>query len=266
MNRFRFYTLAGIVVSATMSVSAQTSAPASSAAPAASQTATISGCMQESWGRLLVSNNGTAYDVKGSGVDLSAHANHAVTVRGLPDTKATNGQVTPFYALQVQDTGTCGPNGAVASAPSAQPIATPQAVAQPNAVGAQQTPAASQPATQPASPQQEAAATNTQATTQGTTSQAATSMGPENQPGGGAAAAVPAAQQQSNYKTFQGCLSGDMNNYQLKSPDGKTYRLQGNTTMLKGMSKHQVELTGEDFNGKAIEVNGGRDLGSTCSK
>src|SRR5512147_2888262 len=124
MNHFRLHTLAVIAGFVALSVSAQTAPqgnaapPAPAVAPASSQTATISGCMQESWGRFLVSDAGTSgtYDVKGSGVGLSAHANHVVTVRGLPDTKAAQGQVTPFYALQVQDTGTSGPNGAVASA------------------------------------------------------------------------------------------------------------------------------------------------------
>jgi hypothetical protein len=124
--------------------------------------------------------------------------------------------------------------------------------------------------------------------------QASTSMGSDNQPGGTAtpntqqpslenkgspAAGTPSnsvgapassgstnAGPQSRGKVFQGCLAGDVNNYQFKSSDGKTYRLQGNTTVLKGMTKHQVELTGEEFNGKAIEVNGARDLGASCSK
>jgi hypothetical protein len=55
-----------------------------------------------------------------------------------------------------------------------------------------------------------------------------------------------------------------MNNYKFEA-NGNEYRLQGNTSMLKGMSGHQVEITGDIFNGKAIQVNGARDLGSSCS-
>jgi len=64
---------------------------------------------------------------------------------------------------------------------------------------------------------------------------------------------------------FTGCLAGSMNNYQLKA-NGKLYRLQGNTAPLQALLNHQIELTGEDFNGKAIQVNGARDLGGSCKK
>jgi hypothetical protein len=66
-----------------------------------------------------------------------------------------------------------------------------------------------------------------------------------------------------NNGVFNGCLSGTVNNYQFKA-NGKSYRLQGNTMQLGSMLNHQIEITGEDFNGKAIQVNGARDLGSSC--
>jgi hypothetical protein len=68
----------------------------------------------------------------------------------------------------------------------------------------------------------------------------------------------------SGGQILNGCLSGDVNSYAFKA-NGNNYRLQGNTSMLKGMSGHQVEITGDVFNGKAIQVNGARDLGSSCS-
>jgi hypothetical protein len=84
-------------------------------------------------------------------------------------------------------------------------------------------------------------------------------------PGGSSSSAAgETAQAQNGHNAFQGCLSGDVNNYELKA-NGKTYRLQGNTSALKELSGHQVEVTGEEFNGKAIQVNGARDLGSSCS-
>ena len=77
-------------------------------------------------------------------------------------------------------------------------------------------------------------------------------------------AAGETAQTHNGHNTFQGCLSGDVNSYEIKA-NGKTYHLQGDTTSLKGLKGHQVEITGEEFNGKAIQVNGARDLGSPCS-
>jgi hypothetical protein len=79
----------------------------------------------------------------------------------------------------------------------------------------------------------------------------------------GAIASNAAAAPAENYAIFNGCLVGSVNDYQFKS-NGKTYRLQGNTSQLNSMFKHNVEITGEDFNGKAIQVNGGRDLGTPC--
>lgn len=77
-------------------------------------------------------------------------------------------------------------------------------------------------------------------------------------------ASAETAQVQNGHDTFQGCLSGDVNSYELKT-NGKTYHLQGDTTSLKSLVGHQVAVTGEVFNGKAIQVNGARDLGSSCS-
>jgi hypothetical protein len=72
------------------------------------------------------------------------------------------------------------------------------------------------------------------------------------------------SESENSNSVFQGCLSGDVNNYQV-SAHGKNYRLQGNTSMLKGLSGHRVEITGEESNATAIRVNGARDLGSSCS-
>jgi len=80
----------------------------------------------------------------------------------------------------------------------------------------------------------------------------------------GAAGATGSGDSQNGGKIFQGCLSGNTNDYRF-SANGKAYRLQGNTSMLHGLEGHQVEVTGEEFNGKAIQVNGARDLGASCS-
>jgi hypothetical protein len=72
------------------------------------------------------------------------------------------------------------------------------------------------------------------------------------------------SQPRSGAKTFQGCLSGDPNNLMLTA-NGTSYSLQGNTRSLGTMINHQVEVTGDDRNGKAIEVTGARDLGTACS-
>ncbi len=74
-----------------------------------------------------------------------------------------------------------------------------------------------------------------------------------------------AAPPQSAAQTFEGCVAGNTNNYQLKS-NGKTYRLQGDTTSLNGLTGHTVSVTGEDFNGKAIQVDSARDMGKGCKK
>src|SRR5262249_10339477 len=79
-----------------------------------------------------------------------------------------------------------------------------------------------------------------------------------------ATASAETAQAQNGHDTFQGCVSGDVNSYELKV-NGKTYHLQGDTSSLKDLKGHQVEVTGEEFNGKAIQVNGARDLGSSCT-
>lgn len=66
-------------------------------------------------------------------------------------------------------------------------------------------------------------------------------------------------------QTFQGCVSGDPNNLKFKS-SGKDYRLQGDTRAVWKLIGHNVEVTGEDFGGKAIQISGtAKDLGS-CKK
>ena len=76
----------------------------------------------------------------------------------------------------------------------------------------------------------------------------------------GAASAQPAAGQ-----TYQGCVSGDPNNLKF-STNGKDYHLQGDTRSVWKLIGHNVEVTGEDFGGKAIQISGSaKDLGS-CKK
>ena len=99
--------------------------------------------------------------------------------------------------------------------------------------------------------------------TAGTPSSAVGAPASGSSPNSEANSQVTAAQQKLT--TFNGCLSGSSNSYRL-SANGKDYNLQGNTSTLSGMSGHQVEVTGEVFDGKAIQVNGARDLGSSCSK
>jgi hypothetical protein len=99
----------------------QASTGSTSQAGASPTASNISGCMQQSWGRYLVTDSAsnTTYDVKGSGTKLSDHANHVVQVKGLPDTKSARGDTVPFYVQQVQDSGqSCG-NAAAAANPSA---------------------------------------------------------------------------------------------------------------------------------------------------
>jgi hypothetical protein len=87
---------------------------------------------------------------------------------------------------------------------------------------------------------------------------------PKGTPAAGTIASNAGAQPASDTNaSFTGCLTGSQNNYQFKA-NGKTYRLQGSTNDLGSMLNHQVQLTGEDFNGKAIQVNQARDLGSSC--
>src|SRR6478672_4552426 len=108
---------------------AQPGQAAPGAAPAAtgqasapSQSANISGCMQENWGRFMVSDSATntTYEVHGSGTPLAEHVNHVVQIKGLPDAKTAQGNATPFYVQQVQDSGqSCGtPNAAASGASS----------------------------------------------------------------------------------------------------------------------------------------------------
>lgn len=247
--------------------------------------------MQESWGRYLIADSATntTYDVRGSGTRLANHENHMVQVKGLPDTKSAQNNVVPFYSQGVQDSGQgCGPNAGMNEQATGQTVSQPTATAQTPAAGVQAQPA------QPAAPQTGTSTTSQQPQpTQSGAAPSADTMQPGGstetsaQPNGGMeekgtpAAGTPSqsvgapagtsgssaapAEPQSNLSTFNGCLSGKENQYKFEA-DGKAYRLQGNTMMLKGMTGHQVEITGEDFNGKAIQVNGARDLGSSCSK
>lgn len=48
--------------------------------------------------------------------------------------------------------------------------------------------------------------------------------------------------------------------------NGKEYRLQGNKQTVGSLIGPQVEITGEVFNDKAIQVFGARDLGRSCSE
>jgi hypothetical protein len=231
--------------------------------------------MTQSFGIFSVPDGGKAWDVKGSGASLWNYDNHVVKVQGIVDSKAAS---PVLYAQSVQDTGQ--PCGSAATASAKAPAGT----AAPATTSATATTAPA--AAQPAEPQQQpgggvaqnaapAAPAAAQPSAQSTTGVAApTPQTSENKgtpaagsPQGAIAsnsgASNAAAAPSENYSTFNGCLMGTVNDYQYKS-NGKTYRLQGNTSELMSLLKHNVEITGEDFNGKAIQVNGARDLGTSC--
>ena len=281
MSRFTALTVVlvlGFAMAWAQAPASPAAAPQANAAAPAGQ-ASISGCMTESFGIFSVADasSSKAWNVHGSGISLWNYNNHVVKVQGLEDPKA---QGSILYAQTVQDTGQpCGnAQAANGTAPAAAPAASAQATAAPT------TQTASAPATQP-EPQQQpgggvaqstqpmqtnqpAAAQSAQAGTTGVTTPAPQSSENKGTPAAaspqGAIASnngpAPAA---NNNSVFSGCLVGAVNDYQFKA-NGKTYRLQGNTSQLNSMFKHNVEITGEDFNGKAIQVNGVRDLGGSC--
>jgi hypothetical protein len=251
--------------------------------------------MTQSFGIFTVADSGKNWSVKGNGASLWNFDNHVVKVQGIVDSKAA-GPV--LYAQSVQDSGqACGsaataaanPNGAAptAAAPSGP---TAAATASPSVTPA---PAASaEPQQQPGGSVAQNTAPTPPATAQAPAAQAGTTgvttPGPQTSenkgtpaagsPAGGAIASNSGASNSgassagtsdssaaasTNYSTFNGCLVGSVNEYQFKA-NGKSYRLQGNTAQLSSLIKHNVEITGEDFNGKAIQVNGARDLGTSC--
>jgi hypothetical protein len=277
-------------------------APQTAAPAAASNQNNISGCLQQSFGVFKVDDAATSKDwqIKGNGANLWSFENHVVRVQGLPDPKSA----TPvMYAQNVQDTGeTCGTqaaasqsiagktgNNGVAQNVTTTSNATPTAAnnqvgAPPNLGQAGQSNAAAANSASAAErnevgapqgtlgvgsnqPASTAATPSYQGGTAGATSPNPPQGASAEQKGVQAAGTIASntAPQPANdaLSVFTGCLIGSINNYQFKS-NGKAYHLQGNTIQLSSMVNHQVELTGEDFNGKAIQVNGARDLGSTC--
>jgi hypothetical protein len=236
--------------------------------------------MTQSFGMFSVPDAGKTWNVRGSGASLWNFDNHVVKVQGLADPKAAS---PVLYAQSIQDTGQ--PCGSAATATTTAPNAT--APASTTVATAQTTPGTPEPRQQPggavaqnsvpagqANPQTSAAQAGTTGVTtpvpqttenKGTPAAASPTGGAiasdSSASSGGASpnSAAPA----SNNAAFSGCLLGSVNDYQFKA-NGKTYRLQGDTTQLNSMFKHNVEITGEDFNGKAIEVNGARDLGTSC--
>lgn len=210
-----------------------------------------------------------AQQVQDTGQACGANAGMNAQNTGQPGTPAAGGAMTT--GTQPATTGATAQPGAPASTgepAEAQPGQAPQTTPQTASPQAGTTPQAAagqtgtsndtmQPggSTEAANQPNEAKGTPTEGTPSPAVAAPAASSG----------SASAASSQQANLSTFTGCLSGKENQYQYKS-NGKTYRLQGNTTMLQGLAGHQVEITGEDFNGKAIQVNGARDLGSSCSK
>ena len=279
----------------------QNGAPAATPAQAApTPPADVTGCMTQWFGNFSVAsaNNAQSWQIKGDGAALWNHENHVVTIKGLADPKASS---PTMYAQNIQDTGqSCG-TAAASNAATVQPGAagstTPTANAETGsttgagaataAPGATGTPAGTESQQQPGGGVAQPSTTTTQPQTpqasaapqQGGVSgtAAGSSMTPQSnttaENKGVPTAGTPqnsgiannTAQQQpaDDNRIFDGCIIGSMNNYQFKS-NGKTYHLQGNTANLNTMVNHQVELTGEDFNGKAIQVNGARDLGGAC--
>jgi len=274
MNRF-----SGFAVLLVYGSMAWAQAPAAQAAPQAaaapSQSTSISGCMTQSFGNFTVADSASSktWGVKGSGSPLWGYANHVVKVQGLPDPQAAS---PLLYAQSVQDTGqACGnaqasaatpatPNGTAQSAAVATPTTAQATAAQPEP---QQQPgggvAQATPPAQPASPQAAQSGTTgvTTAAPQNSENKGTPAAG--TQQGAIASNTQPAAAS-NGLAIFNGCVIGSVNNFQFKTNDGKVYRLQGNTSQLNSMVKRNVEITGEDFNGKAIQVNGARDLGTAC--
>jgi hypothetical protein len=63
--------------------------------------------------------------------------------------------------------------------------------------------------------------------------------------------------------SMQGCISQANGQWQLTS-SGKTYRLQGNTTNLRGWNRHTVAITGRALGDDAFQVSGIRHVSSSC--
>lgn len=258
--------------------------------------------MQESWGRFLVRDNASSatYNVFAGGQDLTGDANHVVSVTGVPDAKDAQGNIIPFYAQSVQNTGqTCGQVAAAQSLPvtgetgnkgtamnatttSQRGVTpgwqTPAAWQAANAANSDQNGNTNQP---PSSSAQASGASssmsspagqpqmNGAATTPGQPSEAEKKGTPESgtpsavaSPAG--AASGPSASAASG-QNFVGCLSGNTNQFSLTT-NGVSYALEGNTNSLSGLSGHEVEVTGEVAGGNAIQVSTARDLGRQCSQ
>ena len=303
MNRFTRLMIVpvfGLTLAWAQAPTQQSAAPAQSAPAAAaqsaapSQQANVTGCLTQWFGQYSVADaaSSKAWQVKGNETEFAGHENHVVKVQGLPDPKAPS---PLLYAQSVQDTGqACGnvqassttqPGAApAAGAATATSAATTGATATPSAAQsapqqqpgggvAQPGPTASpssnpapqattpQTSTPEASPQQQGGVSGTAA---GSTTPQAENKGTPEAASPQGAVASNSAQPANDDQVFTGCLGGAVNAYQLKGSNGKIYHLQGNTGTLGGMVNHNVELTGEDFNGKAIQVNGARDLGGSC--
>ena len=63
--------------------------------------------------------------------------------------------------------------------------------------------------------------------------------------------------------SMQGCVSQANGQWQLTSA-GKIYRLQGNTTNLRGWNGHTVAVTGRALSDDSFQVSGIRHVSSTC--
>lgn len=67
----------------------------------------------------------------------------------------------------------------------------------------------------------------------------------------------------SSPNSMQGCVSQSNGQWQLTSA-GKTYRLEGNTTNLRGWNGHTVAVTGRALSDDTFQVSGVRHVSSTC--
>ncbi|HVZ16726.1 MAG TPA: hypothetical protein VG897_06395 [Terriglobales bacterium] len=267
MNRF-----AGLFVVAVLGSTvawAQAGAPAA-AQPTAAAQAAVTGCMTQWFGEFKVADptSNKSWNVKGNGAALWNQENHIVKVQGLSDPQA---QTPTIYAQSVQDTGQACGSAAASNAGTAQPGTAQQPANTTGATGTTGTAPAGtatpEPQPQPGGGVSQPSAPPTTPQTAAPQSQASTANEDKGVPTAGTSVTTNAAQQQpaDDNQIFTGCLVGSLNNYQFKA-NGKTYHIQGNTASLNSMVNHQVELTGEDFNGKAIQVNGARDLGGSCKK
>ncbi len=224
---------------------------------------------------------GTPDQMAANGAQAQPGASTAASSQSASNAAASNSSMSGANNSQ-QSASTATPNvqagspataaSTTASSNSTATQGTQVASAQPSADASSATPNIAQSA---ASTQQggtagvAASATQSQAATtedKGTPQAGTPQTGSVGAPAGSSSTTDTASSQTASAgQTYQGCVSGDPNNLKFKT-NGKDYRLQGDTRSVWKLIGHNVEVTGEDFGGKAIQINGAaKDLGS-CKK